>query len=166
MQLLLDAQADLSATDADGDEALDNAWKAGRQDVVEAIRREEQRRSALREKEKAATAAEAVRLSEAHGHGSSSPPAAAASEAATGGSGNQDGGVGDNESAADDASASGGLRTRRRMLAGVRRLRWRIHRTRRQRRGWTNTLMTTTLMIRSMAPRAGDRNVPAHTGIL
>ena len=45
VQLLLDAQADLSATDADGDTALDNAWKAGRQDVVEAIRREEQRRS-------------------------------------------------------------------------------------------------------------------------
>ena len=60
MELLLEAQADLTATDGDGDTALDNAWKAGRSDVVEAIQREERRRNVLRDGEEKARAAEAA----------------------------------------------------------------------------------------------------------
>ena len=44
MRLLLEAQADLTCTDGDGDTAATNARKAGRLDVVELLHQEERRR--------------------------------------------------------------------------------------------------------------------------
>ena len=48
VELLLEAKADLTPTDGDGDTALENAWKAGRKEVVEALQQEERRRRAER----------------------------------------------------------------------------------------------------------------------